>query len=689
MNSFVLEIGFEEMPARFLEPLEREVLVGFKQSLEAEKIGFKQINSYATPRRLVVMIQGLPAKQPVEKVEITGPPKKIGLDAEGNLTKAGLGFVKSQQVDPQDVFITKTSRGEYLAVKKQIGGQPLPLVLSKVCPQVIQDLSFPKKMRWANHFSFGRPIRWILALFESEVVEFKVADVTSSNLTYGHRMMANGPFALKHALELEKVLAENKVVLSREQREKIILEQGNKLVAEVEGEVVWKDDLLSEVVYLVEYPKPLLGSFEQKFLELPEEVLLTSMQTHQKSFGIKKGQKLLPYFLTVINLEPKDLNKVKKGWERVLKARLEDASFFWHTDLKADFSTWLDRLKDVTFLAPLGSMYTKANRLSGLMEWLGKMFYPEQVDLLKRAGLLAKCDLVSEMVGEFPDLQGIMGGIYARKKGESELVATAIYEHYLPKGQDTLPKSLEGSLLSIADKVDTLVGCFGLKIIPTGTADPHALRRNALGIIQIILNQHLELSLEQLIEQAYLLYDPANFKWSQNELKKELKNFFYQRLKHLWLEQGFRPQWVEAILGTDCDNLYDAELRLKALAEFSRREEFEPAVLTFKRVANIVKKCANEPKFEQIQAQLVQTPFEQELVKKVEQILPKIQTYQRQKQYLSILELLLELKPSVDSFFDNVMVMCDQQDLKKNRLTILQTIINGLKFMADFEALQV
>ena len=626
---------------------------------------------------------------------IIGPPVKIALDENNKPTRAGSGFARSQGVDIEDTFVLDTDKGQYLAVRKKIGGAATYDILPEICVQVISALTFPKKMRWAGDFTFGRPIRWLLALMDDKEVKFQVADLESGQLTYGHRVMGPGPFTVNSARDYFQIIeSQGRVVLDFENRKKIIREQGDKLATEVNGQVAWKSTLLDQVANLVEYPEPVLGRFDPEYLELPQEVLLTSMETHQKSFGLRdENGRLLPYFLTIINIDPEDLDLVRKGWERVLKARLEDARFFWEADCKTPLKVWLDELEKVIFLAPLGSMGDKSRRLQRLAAHLAGLIFPDMEKDLARAGRLAKTDLVSEMVGEFPDLQGIMGGIYARLKGESEAVSRAVSEHYLPAGQDSpIPQSKEGALLAIADKIDTMVGCFGLKMIPTGAADPYALRRQALGVIRIILGHDLFLSLSELIDYTFAGYENVEWKISFEELKQELLNFFGQRLKAYWTGQGYATRVVDAVLGAGFDNIKIAFVRLKALADFSQKSYFEQAVLTFKRADNIIRKQGEKlgEKFTgDFNFSLLEEPAEKNLAEKIGDLVPVWEKLWLDQDFAGLFELLLELRPVVDEFFDHVMVMCEDKDLRLNRLNLLFALTSRLSKLADFSALQV
>ena len=402
-------------------------------------------------------ITGLAGTQKTEEVVISGPPARIALDAAGKPTKAGLGFAKSHDVNFDQVYVEDTEKGAYLAVRKTVGGRDAADILAEICPQVLGALSFPKKMQWiGKECTFGRPVRGLLALLNDAVVPFGFAGLTSSNQIRGHRIMGPGPFTVPHADDYENILSgSGHVLLRAEDRMQAIQSGGNALAREAGGEVIWSDSLLEQVAGLVEAPRPILGGFHEKFLDLPEEVLLTSMETHQKSFGLRgKDGRLLPYFLTVANIESRRPELVRTGWERVLRARLEDARFFWEADCAASFEQWLEKLDRVIFIGPLGSMGDKTRRLEKLATFIATRVAPDRAADMGRAGRLSKADLVSGMVDEFDDLQGIMGGIYARRQGENEIVAEALYEQYLPAGQDSpVPTSLGGAIFGPSGQV--------------------------------------------------------------------------------------------------------------------------------------------------------------------------------------------------------------------------------------------
>ena len=696
MAHYILEIGTEEMPARFFPALDDYLAAEFARILPESMIGYETIDVKSTPRRMVVSVQGMAEVQDREEVEVMGPPARIAFDGDGNPTKAGLGFAKSQGVAMEDIFVKETDKGEYLAVRKTVGGAPVAEILPGICAGIISSMPFPKKMHWEGKgFTFGRPLRWIVSLLDDAVVPFSVGPLTAGRETCGHRVMGAGPFACEHADAFQDLLGDKAgVVLDPEERKRVIREEGDRLAAEKGGTVAWLDGLLKQVAYLVEYPKPILGRFDDKFLELPREVLLTSMESHQKSFGLEGPDgRLLPWFLTTLNLEPQEVSLVQKGWERVLRARLEDARFFWEADSKASLDTWLEKLEKVIFIGPLGTMGDKSRRLERLAGFLAERICPEKKTDLARAGRLAKADLVSEMVGEFDDLQGMMGGIYARNKGESETVATAVYQQYLPTGQDSpVPSSVEGAVLALADKLDNLAGCFGLNMVPTGAADPYALRRAALGVARIVLHHGFRVDLREMLTEAIACYGDVAWKTGPGQSLEKLMEFFAGRLKAYWSAKGVGTKVLDAALGAGVSDIAALKLRLDALAEFSAAEDFEQAVLTFKRADNIIRKQGDQAGGVldgDFDAALLQEDPEKALAKEFEGLVARWEALWQKDDYAGLLGLLRELRPVVDNFFDHVMVMCDDQDLRRNRLNLLQALVSRLSGLADFSALQV
>lgn len=700
MPEFVLEIGVEEMPARFVPKLRDELASLLTARLDESMVSYGEVTTYATPRRITACIADVAEERTSQVEEVTGPPRRIAFDDDGNLTKAGQGFAKTQGVDESDLYVVETGKGEYLAAKKTLGGGRAVEVLPEICADAVGHLSFPKKMKWGSlDFHFGRPMRWLLALMGDTVVDFEMAGLRSSNETTGHRVMGRGPFSVPSAEKYVQVVTEQgKVTLDPEVRKAQIIEEGNAQAKQVGGSIVWTDSLLDEVSNLVEYPRPILGSIDAKYLQLPRQVLLTSMQSHQKSFGVEDANgDLLPYFLTTLNLNPEDLDLVRKGWERVLKARLEDARFFWEADNATDLDVWLNKLENVVFLGPLGSMGDKTRRLEKLCRKIAQRIHcdtlPADIKAAGRAGRLAKADLVSEMVNEFDSLQGIMGGIYASRKGESEFVAQALAEQYLPAGPESpVPSSLGGAILSMADKADTLAGCFGLKKIPTGANDPYALRRAVLGISRIILHHGLDLDVMELLRWAQEGYTDVRWKLEPKDALEQLGEFFSQRLRAYFTGKGYATRVVTAAIGAGFADVRVLQQRIEALDGFSRSEDFEQAVLTFKRAANIIRKQGEESGADlsgNFEPDMLQEDAEKVLADKLEETGPRFEERWQQGDFRALFAILGELRPAVDGFFDNVMVMCDDAALRSNRLNLLKALVDRLSRLADFSQLQV
>ncbi|WP_320169699.1 glycine--tRNA ligase subunit beta [Maridesulfovibrio sp.] len=697
MADFILEIGIEEMPARFVPRLGIDIKDIFGSLLDENMIDCESVEAFATPRRLTVYVKDMAQVQRKMEEEVSGPPARIAYDAEGKPTKALEGFVRSQGIALEDIYTVETDKGEYLAAKKVVGGGNTIDILPDLCVTAIKGLSFPKKMKWGNlDFAFGRPLRWLLCLFGSDVVEFEMAGLPSGRKTFGHRVMGAGPWDVADASDYFSIIKDKcSVIISPDERGEYVRKEGDRLASELGGSVVWKDSLLQEVSNLVELPMPIIGGFDESFLELPREVLLTSMESHQKCFGIQKDDgKLLPHFLCTLNLVPKDVELVRKGWEKVLKARLEDARFFWKNDLKADVETWLDKLDNVVFLGPLGSMGDKSRRMERLAAMIAAKVDSSLQTELARAGRLAKADLVSEMVYEFDSLQGIMGGIYAAKRGEEDVICKAIAEQYLPAGPDSpVPSSLGGAIVSMSDKADTLVGCFGLNKIPTGANDAYALRRAALGIVRIIMDYGMRVDVLKVMETAFDGYS-KDIKWklSKTEILDKLSEFFSSRLRAYFSGQGFETRVVDAAIGAGFRDLTALKARIEALAEFAAAEGFEQSVLTFKRAANIIRKQVGEEGLELsggFEADRLVEPQEIKLAEKLDESAGRFEELWENDEFAKLFAILGELRPFVDEFFDNVMVNCEDQGLKMNRLNLLQALVDRLSRLADFGALQI
>jgi len=702
MLSFVLEIGTEELPARFLANAEKELAERFSAALGELGLTFSGLTLCATPRRLILHVSQMSEAAITREEVFTGPPLKAAFDMGGRPTRAAEGFAKTQGVELEDTFTLETEKGAYLAVRKTVGGGDALGILAAACPTVISGLPFPKRMRWGSgDTTFARPIRWIMALLGDTVVPFSVGLVTSGRETHGHRVHGPGPFSLQNAADYFSLMEQQcGITVRNTERRRIIREQGDALAAGKKGTILWKESLLEEVQGLCEHPVPILGSFDPGFLEVPREVLLTSMESHQKSFGLAgENGKLLPYFLTVLNVTPKDPALVQKGWERVLRARLEDARFFWKSDLaEASMDAWLAALDSVIFLAPLGSMGDKTRRIESLCGWLAdnvRCNAPE-TSLTKaeamRAGRLSKADLVSEMVKEFDTLQGIMGGIYAYRFGETQNVADGIAQHYLPAGPDSpAPSSVYGAFVSIADKADTLAGCFGLGMIPTGTADPYALRRAALGIARIAQEKGLRFDVAALFAKAMQGYGQKDWKILPEQALPRLHEFFSLRLKNHLIAGGAETLLAEATLQAGANDVWAAAARLEALTAFSHTSDFAESVLTFKRAANIIRKQGEESVelTGLYNSGLFTDPAERELGRELERIAPLFDDLWNADRYTELFVLLRDLRPFVDAFFNEVMVMCEEEDIRVNRLNLLQALVNRLGRLADFAALQM
>ena len=681
-NELLFEIGTEEIPAGFLFKAIGNMEDIIHKALTEKRIPFTGIKCMATPRRLVLYIAKVAPKQEDQTIEKMGPAKKAAFDEKGNPTNAALGFAKGQGLEIAALETIVTEKGEYLGARKTIAGQPTVALLPEILTNFLTAIPFRKSMRWANYdLRFPRPIHWLLALYDGNVVPLKIEDISSGNTSCGHRFMSPEPFAVSNFADYLNKSRQNYVIVDPAERKKLILEEAQSAAADIGGKIFYTEDLLDTVSFIVEYPVIVRGSFDQDYLKIPKEVLTTTMISHQKYFPIVNDEgKLLPYFIAVSNTKPRDIAVVAKGNERVLKARLADASFFFEEDKKVPLESRVESLKKVVFHTLLGTSYQKVLRFRKLAAKIAQKIKPAVKKNVERAALLAKADLESLMVGEFSELQGIMGREYALLAGEKPEIANAIYEHYLPivAGGD-LPQTDEGAIVGIADKIDTIAGFFGVDLPPTGTADPYALRRQALGIINIILSRRYSLSLNSLIDESLALLKDV-LKKPADKVKKDILDFFKGRLQNQLINQGYAYDTVDAVLSVDIDEFIQVIEKIKALQTFRQNPDFELISIAFKRVDNILKDFQNG----KIDVNLLSADAEINLFSSFDDIKTRVEKEIYEKDFSAALNKLAALRPPVDAFFDNVMVMDKDEKVRFNRLSLLAEISALFHKIADF-----
>jgi glycyl-tRNA synthetase beta chain len=686
MKELLLEIGTEEIPAGFVQQalVDLESLV--RKELEGNRIDFDGVKTLGTPRRLVILIEFISEKQRDEEIKKVGPSKQSAFDAEGKPTKAASGFAKSQSVPVESLQLIQTEKGEYVCAARKEPGKPALELLSSILPKLILSIPFQKSMRWADvSIRFVRPIHWILALFGGEVVPFEIGNIRSGNVTYGHRFMHSGPIPVKDFQSYLQKTREASVIVDPVDRKKKIEDEMIREGAKVSGRILKDEELLNEVNFLVEYPVALFGTFDDKFLSLPREILIHSMKEHQRYFPLVDDHGiLLPHFICISNIHPKNREVVVKGNEKVLRARLSDAAFFFKDDLKAPLEKRLEQLKKVVFQAKLGTSYEKVMRFKHLALWMAERIDPKLRESVERTALLCKADLVTGMVGEFPKLQGVVGREYARLSGERPEVAEAIYEHYLPGfAGDRLPSGPIGDIVSIADKMDTIVGCFGVGLVPTGTADPFGLRRQALGIIRIVLEKKYAISLRELVEESEKQLK-EKMERPVEQVKEEVLDFFRARYQYFLLDKGYPFDTLEAVLSVSFDQLLDVQDRIDALKVAREWKDFESIVIGFKRAMNILK---GSPFRKEIKASLFSESVEKNLYQSFLKTKERIELHLYKRDYRSALLEMTEMKRPIDEFFDGVMVMVEDEAIRNNRLALLDEVGKLFLRVADFSKL--
>lgn len=710
-REFLLEIGCEEIPAGMLP----EASLSLRQSLDAELkeiglLGTFPVESYPTPRRLVAYCPDLPPKEPDRTEEVVGPPRAVALDATGKPTQAAKSFAAKHGVKAESLRVVSTPKGEYMAITKRTRGQPTREVLPAIILRVISAIRFPRAMYWTSRSGvrFIRPIRWLLALYAGQLIRVEVGDVQAGRTTWGHRVLSGKPFTVHGFKDYVAKLRRAKVIVDPNERARKIAREQQQLLRpeklrypaeETEalfGVALSFDYLLQYAVNSTEYPSVILGQFDPAFARtLPEEILRTVMVHHQKYFYLRdKAGRLAPYFLAVIDRDRDSHGLIRRGHERVLRARFRDAQFFWDTERKSPLDSRLAQLAGVTFAQGLGSYAQKSERLARISHWLTASAaaagrHADTTSLI-RAARLCKCDLTTQLVGEFPELQGIVGGLYAQQQGEPEKVWRALYEHYQPqRAGDSAPTTLEGALLALADKMDTLVACLAVGLEPSGSSDPFGLRRAAQGAVKIILDHRLRVQLEELIEEvlAALSEQRVQLTRPRDALSTLARDFLLERARNVLA--SFAYDELNAVLAASSSDLVDVHERLKALRHVRPSPHFEPLSVAFKRIRNILEQAGDQQGRTRrpVDPGRLEPGAERDLFDTFERLRPQVAELCHRQDYAQALRLIASLRPHVDRFFDRVLVMADDPVVRENRLTLLAHLLSEFSSIADFAEL--
>jgi glycyl-tRNA synthetase beta chain len=705
MPDFLLEIGCEEIPARMIDAASRELREGVAALLRRERLADGEVSGFETPRRLAVTASGIAAAQSDVTEQVTGPSVTVAYK-DGQPTPAAHAFAKKAGVDAAQLERISTAKGEYLSAKVTKKGRSAGDILAELLPKEIGSVYWPKNMYWRKpNERFVRPVRWVVAMLDGETIPLEFEGIRAGKISRGHRILSDGAVTIPRAGSGYVDALRAAKVLGRAEREQQIRKALDAATRTVPG-ARWREDkaLLDAVVNLTEFPSAILGTFDAQFLELPEEVLVTVMRDHQKYFALEDaGGKLLPHFLAVLNTDGDPQGLIRHGNERVLRARFNDARFFWETDQKKSLLERLDLLRHVTFQKDLGSYYEKTQRVQRLCSWLSQLLKQKGVvvrpGVIHKAACMAKCDLTTELVKEFTELQGIVGGLYARAQqldpslpeATRFAIADAIYDHYKPEStEDDVPRSLEGAVLAIADKADTIAGMFALGMIPSGSKDPFALRRQANGIVKTIAEKELPLGLGQLMRDARSGFDgsEAEKKFvAAGKFDEGVRAFFRERLEfYLKDVRGYAYDVVKAVLAADADDVGDALARAEAVAKVRPTADFESISVACKRIKNILRQAAEAGKnpATAVDAGALQEEAEKELAEKIPQSAAAVERMSAEGNYDTALLEMAKLRPAIDRFFDKVMVMVEDERVRANRLALLKTLLKEFSTIADF-----
>ncbi|WP_062046318.1 glycine--tRNA ligase subunit beta [Bacillus sp. JCM 19034] len=687
-KDFLIEIGLEELPARFVTPAIEQLKDKIETWLKEQRLDFTELQAYATPRRLAIVISDLAEVQPSMEEEAKGPAKKIAIDEEGNWSKAAQGFARGQGVSVDDLFFKQVKGVDYIYAKKYIAGKQTIELLPDL-KDIIISLHFPKNMRWGSHsLKYARPIQWLIALYGTEVIPFSITNIQTGNVTYGHRFLGQKVTITKPS-EYKQALLKQYVMVDLNERKNEIRKQLKEMALEKQWVITIDENLLEEVHHLVEYPTALYGSFDKDFLSLPKEVLITSMREHQRYFPVQdQNGKLLPYFVTVRNGNRDHLENVAKGNEKVLRARLSDAAFFFAEDQKLPIENALNQLENIVYHEELGSIADKVRRIQRHVAIMNELFNvaDETKAASKRIAEIAKFDLVTQMVGEFTELQGRMGEVYAELAGEDQTVAHGIFEHYKPRfAGDASPDSLAATVVSLADKLDTIVTCFAIGLIPTGSQDPYALRRQAAGIVQMLRDYQLDATIEQLIKESLTIANENKvLKRNREEVEEELLQFFQLRVKAVLQESGMTYDVIDAVLAQSIGYIPTLIKKAKIITEKRENPQFKQVVEALSRVTNIAKKATD---VEEVIPGLFEKEEEQQMFDAYNGLKDKVGHALTNGDVERAYDAFEQMAPTINAYFDNIMVMSEDLKIRNNRLNQMAALAHVIQSFANFQEL--
>lgn len=684
---FLLEIGTEEFPSSYVSEGGKQLIEKFCEYLREVRVDFGKADFLGTPRRLAVLITDVAEYQEEWEVEVKGPPLRIALDEKGNFTPAALGFARQNGVSPEELYTVKTEKGEYVALKRKEGGVPVNKLLTQGVKEILGSINFKKTMDWGVGFRFPRPIRWLVALYGEEVLSVEIAGVKSGPFSRGHRLLSPGQVEIKHPEDYIEILRKAYVIVEPKERRKKIEQNLREAAEKLDAQIMEDDELLDEVLNLVEWPSVVVGKFDERFLKLPAPVIVTAMKQHQRYFAVTdKNGDLLPYFVFIINNLQDFEEEIRPGLERVLRARLEDARFYFEEDTKRRLEDRLESLRGIIWRERLGTLYDKVQRIKGLALKLAKEEEDVDIEVLERGALLSKCDLTTEMIKdgkEFTKLEGVIGMEYALYQGEDPRVARVIFEHHLPRFRgDKLPSLKESGYLGVADRLDTLCGIFSTGYEATGSQDPLGLRRAAYGLIDIILSLGLRIAIgEALLE--------ASIPFGNEDLAERVLSFLMERFeKYLEERMGVRYDVVDAVIGSGVMDLVNLKKRAIALKELMDKEPelFEKVIVGQKRVANILQ---GVDKLSPLNPSLFEKEEERVLHEVAKREEPTVREMVEKEKFKGALEHLMNLREPIDRFFDNVFVMTEDEKLRKNRLALLGYVRGIFKLYGDFSRIVV